>query len=143
MILKKITNLLGIVAIGLMMGSSISYAVKGYGLLDASGDWARLIASNIASSSSSSSQSGACPPGVDITKYTCKAKEAWVVRTVNVTTDRNGNGSFEYNKFSFNVSGQAASANVSVAISVPECSSDPINVCLKTFVTENAPKIIK
>lgn len=140
MILKTIIRLLGIVAIGLMMGSSINYAVKGYGLLGASGSWARLIAQSIASSSSSS-QNPECPPGVDATKYTCRAREEWKIFTESIVTDKNGNGSTKYNGFTLNVTGPSNSI-VNVNIVVPDCAKSPGDVCAKSFVTTNPPKIV-
>lgn len=139
MMIKKITNLLGIAAIGLMMGSSISYAVKGYGLLDASGDWARLIASNIVSSSSSSNNNKVDCSKYDLTKVTCMAKEGWKTEDIAVSTQGNGSGSGAWNGYSFSISGAGSGSSVTIVVTTPSCEKDDSNVCLKSHVTNNKP----
>lgn len=139
MLLKKIIRLLGIVAMGLMMGSSINYAVKGYGLLGASGNWARLIAQSLASSSSSSSSGKVDCRDYDLTKYTCRAMESWTTEKIDVSTAGNGTGMFDWGGHKVNISGGAGGNTVSVIIKSPSCVSNEINICAKSFVMENKP----
>lgn len=141
MILKTIVRLLGIIAMGLMMGSSINYAVKGYGLLGASGSWARLIAQSIASSSSSSSSSSDkvdCS-NYDLTKYTCRATEEWKTESVDVSISGNGSGSLSWGAQNIGVSGAGGRDKVTIVIKTPSCVSNDKNICAKSFVTNNKP----
>lgn len=143
MLIKKITNLLGIAAIGLMMGSSVSYAVKGYGLLGASGDWARLIASNIASSSSSLFPFDNTNPidctKYDLSKFTCEAKEDWRTESVDIKIDGNGNGSFSISRLIISVTGAGGKDKVQVVVTMPICANNSKNICAKSHVTDNMP----
>lgn len=139
MLLKKITRLLGIAAIGLMMGSSVNYAVKGYGLLGATGDWAKLIASSIASSSSSSSSNEIDCSKYDLTKYTCGAREAWKTEVKNLEIDGSGQASTSLSRFIITVTHAIAGSSVQVSITIPECADDNRNVCTKAFVMDNKP----
>lgn len=125
-----------------MMGSSVNYAVKGYGLLGATGDWAKLIASSIASSSSSSSSSSSDKINCrdyDLTKYTCRARESWTTETETVKAAGNVTITVGLTKYTLGLSYGVGLEEITIVIKTPACVNDESNLCDKSHVINNKP----
>lgn len=109
-----------------------------YGLLDASGSWARLIAQSITSSSSSDKVN--CS-NYDLSKYTCRASKEGKTESVDVSISGNGSGSLSWGAQNIVVSYAGGRDKVTIVIKTPFCVSNDNNICAKSFVTSNKPII--
>lgn len=143
MLFKKITRLLAVATMGLMIGSSVKYAAKEYGLLSDSANWAKLEAQDTATVPTTAlplKKKINCND-YDLTKYTCKAKAVWKTEYVVTTTNIFGKTSVTKDKYGVNVQATSRMKGVIVIIKTPACVNDEYSVCLKSHVMDNRPEI--